>query len=122
MARFNSARFWLWALIRMGTTKAAAGGMENFVKIDREYVLASAAAARVPGVKQRLLYVSVSFLSTSSLIPFPPTARIFVTDPMSPTTIIGIRSGPEFKATIRPVRIWITCLACPCLPISNSSL
>jgi oxidoreductase len=46
--------------VRMGTTRAAAGGMENFVKIDREYVLATAAAARVPGVKQRLLYVSVS--------------------------------------------------------------
>jgi len=48
----------------MGTTRAAAGGMENFVKIDREYVLATAAAARVPGVKQRLLYVSVSASST----------------------------------------------------------
>lgn len=34
--------------------------MENFVKIDRDYVIASATAARVPGVKQRLLYVSVS--------------------------------------------------------------
>lgn len=44
----------------MGTTRSAAGGMENFVKIDREYVLAAAAAARVRGVKQRLLYVSVS--------------------------------------------------------------
>jgi oxidoreductase len=47
------------AVYRLGTTRAAAGGIENFVKIDRDYVLATAAAARVAGLKQRLLYCSV---------------------------------------------------------------
>jgi oxidoreductase len=46
-------------VICLGTTRAAAGGMEQFVKIDREYVLAAAKAGRVPGKEQRLVYCSV---------------------------------------------------------------
>lgn len=46
-------------LSSLGTTKANAGSWEKFVKIDREYVIAAAKAARVEGLKQRLLYVSV---------------------------------------------------------------
>lgn len=57
-------------VITLGTTKAAAGSMENFVKIDREYVLGSAAAARVPGVKQRLLYVSAFGADSKHMLPY----------------------------------------------------
>ena len=46
---------------RLGTNRAAAGTPENFEKIDREYVLNAARAAKTEGDHpQRLVYVSVS--------------------------------------------------------------
>ncbi|KAF8312136.1 NAD(P)-binding protein, partial [Clavulina sp. PMI_390] len=57
-------------IITLGTTRAAAGGMEGFVKIDREYVINSARAARVPGVQQRLLYVSSFGADPGSALPY----------------------------------------------------
>lgn len=47
-------------LIALGTTRASAGGAEQFKKIDREYVLAAARAARVEGKEQAVVYCSVS--------------------------------------------------------------
>lgn len=47
----------------LGTTRAAAGGMEGFVKIDREYVLEACKQARVDGKDQRLAYCSVRSLA-----------------------------------------------------------
>ncbi len=47
-------------LIALGTTKANAGSAEAFTKIDREYVLAAAKAARVEGKEQAVVYCSVS--------------------------------------------------------------
>jgi len=44
-------------LRELGTTRAAAGSAEAFVKIDREYVLKAAAAART-GDHQRVIYIS----------------------------------------------------------------
>lgn len=49
-----------FVVIALGTTRANAGSMEKFVKIDKEYVIAAAKAARVEGKKQRLVYCSVS--------------------------------------------------------------
>lgn len=43
----------------LGTTRAAAGGMEGFVKIDREYVLEACKQARIEGKQQKLAYCSV---------------------------------------------------------------
>lgn len=47
-------------MIALGTTRKAAGSAEAFEKIDREYVIKAAEAARIEGKKQRLVYLSVS--------------------------------------------------------------
>lgn len=47
-------------IIALGTSRAKAGSADQFVRIDREYVLAAARAARVEGVQQTLVYCSVS--------------------------------------------------------------
>ncbi|KAH7105782.1 hypothetical protein BKA62DRAFT_687955 [Auriculariales sp. MPI-PUGE-AT-0066] len=52
--------------IALGTTRADAGSAQAFEKIDREYVLNAAKAARVEGIEQRLVYCSVSGASASS--------------------------------------------------------
>ncbi|KAK4693814.1 oxidoreductase, partial [Phenoliferia sp. Uapishka_3] len=57
-------------LITLGTTRAAAGGMEKFVRIDREYVSAAAKAARVEGKDQRVVYCSSGGASSTSLFPY----------------------------------------------------
>ncbi|KAI0339568.1 hypothetical protein BDW22DRAFT_1380212 [Trametopsis cervina] len=51
---------WDVVLITMGTTRAAAGSAEAFEKIDREYVINAAKAAKSddPTRKQRLIYLS----------------------------------------------------------------
>lgn len=56
--------------ITMGTTRAAAGSMAAFEKIDREYVLSSASALRKPDANQTLLYCSSSGSSSSSVFPY----------------------------------------------------
>lgn len=57
----------------MGTTRAAAGSADNFVKIDREYVLAAAKAALTDekATMQRLLYCSSAGANSSSFFLYP---------------------------------------------------
>jgi len=57
-------------IITLGTTRANAGSWENFVKIDREYVLATAAAARVSGLKQKIIYCSAFGAGSDKLLPY----------------------------------------------------
>lgn len=53
---------------RLGTTQKAAGTPAQFEKIDREYVIAAAKAAKSddPSHEQRLVYCSVRSLHASS--------------------------------------------------------
>ncbi|KAF8328229.1 uncharacterized protein EI90DRAFT_2998225 [Cantharellus anzutake] len=57
-------------VITLGTTRGNAGSWDNFVKIDREYVLATAAAARVPGLKQKIIYCSSFGAGSDKLLPY----------------------------------------------------
>ncbi|GAA6060366.1 hypothetical protein JCM10212_004550 [Sporobolomyces blumeae] len=52
-------------LIALGTTRKAAGSAEAFEKIDREYVVKAAEAAKTSG-KQRLVYLSAASSNSSS--------------------------------------------------------
>ncbi|EST06383.1 NAD(P)-binding domain protein [Kalmanozyma brasiliensis GHG001] len=54
--------------ITMGTTRAAAGGMEAFERIDRGYVLAAAKA--LAGKAESVVYCSSGGSSSSSLFPY----------------------------------------------------
>ncbi|UZJ55573.1 hypothetical protein CBS101457_004893 [Exobasidium rhododendri] len=58
--------------ITLGTTRAQAGSASNFVKIDRDYVLAGAKAAlsTAEGNGQRLVYCSSSGANTKSFLPY----------------------------------------------------
>jgi oxidoreductase len=47
----------------LGTTRAAAGGMDKFVRIDREFVLEAVRQAKVEGKEQTVVYCSVSCVS-----------------------------------------------------------
>ncbi|KIY71188.1 hypothetical protein CYLTODRAFT_390770 [Cylindrobasidium torrendii FP15055 ss-10] len=49
---------WDIVFVTLGTTRKAAGSAEAFEKIDREYVVKAAKAARVEGASQRLVYCS----------------------------------------------------------------
>jgi oxidoreductase len=57
----------------VGTTRAASGSADNFVKIDREYVLAAARAALTEekSATQRLLYCSTAGANSSSFFLYP---------------------------------------------------
>ncbi|KII86021.1 hypothetical protein PLICRDRAFT_31535 [Plicaturopsis crispa FD-325 SS-3] len=64
---------WDVVFVTLGTTKKNAGSAEAFEKIDREYVINAARAAKAEGTDQRIVYVSVasadpksSFLYTKS--------------------------------------------------------
>ncbi|KAK4058329.1 hypothetical protein OIO90_000486 [Microbotryomycetes sp. JL221] len=57
-------------VIALGTTRAAAGSLENFYKIDREYVLSAAKHARVEGKAQSVIYCSSGSGSSSSWFPY----------------------------------------------------
>ncbi|KAG8936314.1 Protein fmp52, mitochondrial [Tulasnella sp. 419] len=62
---------WNVVYITLGTSKAIAGSHEQFVKIDREYVLRAAKAARSPNVtSQKIVYLSSSGASATSWIPY----------------------------------------------------
>lgn len=77
-------------IVCLGTTRANAGGLDKFVKIDREYVLAAAKEARKPGKHQTLVYCSVSggqvvcripsltSVSGLKILSFPGVGCIFV--------------------------------------------
>lgn len=53
-------------LIALGTTRKNAGSAQAFEKIDREYVVKAAEAARIEGKKQRLVYLSAASSNSSS--------------------------------------------------------
>lgn len=52
--------------VAMGTTRASAGGAENFVRIDQDLTVDATRAALTDGRKQHILYVSASGASESS--------------------------------------------------------
>lgn len=59
-------------LIALGTTRAAAGGAKPFERIDREYVLAAAKAARVEaGKPQKVVYCSAQMADSTSRFLYP---------------------------------------------------
>ncbi|QRV91178.1 oxidoreductase HTATIP2 [Ceratobasidium sp. AG-Ba] len=64
---------WDVILITLGTTKANAGSAEKFEKIDREYVINAAKAAKStdPAHQQRLVYLSSSGANASSPFLYP---------------------------------------------------
>ncbi|RXW17994.1 hypothetical protein EST38_g7852 [Candolleomyces aberdarensis] len=62
-----NAKSWDVVFITLGTTKKAAGGAENFVKIDREYVINAAKEAKV-SEGQRLVYLSIGTLAKAMAI------------------------------------------------------
>jgi len=64
---------WDVVFITLGTTKADAGSTEAFEKIDREYVLNAARAARVDDAShsQRVVYVSSAGADPSSMFYYP---------------------------------------------------
>ncbi|GAA5929060.1 Fmp52p [Sporobolomyces koalae] len=53
-------------LIALGTTRKTAGSAEAFERIDREYVVKAAEAAKVEGKTQKLVYLSASSSNSSS--------------------------------------------------------
>lgn len=60
-------------LVALGTTRGNAGSAEAFERIDREYVLAAAEAARIPEKKQTVVYVSVSLTLLAEHVWHPRT-------------------------------------------------
>ncbi|KAF7370996.1 Oxidoreductase HTATIP2 [Mycena sanguinolenta] len=61
---------WDVIFIAMGTNRKAAGSQEAFEKIDREYVINAAKAARVEGHNQRLVYVSTFNADVNASLPY----------------------------------------------------
>lgn len=59
-------------VIAHGTNRGIAGSAARFVRIDRDYVLASAGAAKVEGKEQSVVYCSVS-------LPRPSEASVCAT-------------------------------------------
>ncbi|KAG9033911.1 Protein fmp52, mitochondrial [Tulasnella sp. JGI-2019a] len=57
-------------IIVLGTSKAAAGSEENFIKIDRKYVIDAAKVAKTES-EQRLLYLSSTGTSATSCFLYP---------------------------------------------------
>ncbi|KZT36886.1 hypothetical protein SISSUDRAFT_1006916 [Sistotremastrum suecicum HHB10207 ss-3] len=64
---------WDVVFITLGTTRAAAGSAAAFEKIDREYVVKAAQAAKssTPGHSQRIVYLSSGGASASSPFLYP---------------------------------------------------
>ncbi|THH19004.1 hypothetical protein EW146_g2067 [Bondarzewia mesenterica] len=61
---------WDVVFITMGTSIKAAGSEANFEKIDREYVINAAKAARSDDTNQRLVYLSSQYSNPNSNTPF----------------------------------------------------
>lgn len=57
--------------VTMGTTRAAAGGAENFIKIDQDLTVEATKAAITPGLKQHVLYCSAGGASEASPFLYP---------------------------------------------------
>jgi len=49
---------WDVVFVTLGTTKAAAGSVQAYEKIDRDYVIHAAKAAKADDIKQRIVYIS----------------------------------------------------------------
>ncbi|KAJ7886000.1 hypothetical protein B0H13DRAFT_2044504 [Mycena leptocephala] len=62
---------WDVVFITLGTTAKAAGSSEAFERIDREYVINAARAAKSEGHSQRLVYVSSSGANSKSYFLYP---------------------------------------------------
>ncbi|KAJ7355787.1 hypothetical protein DFH08DRAFT_955241 [Mycena albidolilacea] len=62
---------WDVVFIALGTTAKAAGSSEAFERIDREYVINAARAAKSEGHPQRLVYVSVGVADPKSYFLYP---------------------------------------------------
>ncbi|GAA5867283.1 hypothetical protein JCM1840_005009 [Sporobolomyces johnsonii] len=58
-------------LCTLGTTRKNAGSAEAFERIDRDYVLKAAEAARIEGKKQKMIYLSSGGASSSSPFLYP---------------------------------------------------
>ncbi|KAF8589599.1 NAD(P)-binding protein [Ramaria rubella] len=61
---------WDVVFITMGTTRGNAGGIDKFIKIDQEYVVNAAQAAKRADHTQRLIYCSVFGANRSSYAPY----------------------------------------------------
>ncbi|KII86026.1 hypothetical protein PLICRDRAFT_306878 [Plicaturopsis crispa FD-325 SS-3] len=59
-------KIWDVVFITLGTSRKNAGSAEAFERIDREYVLNAARAARTEGADQRVVYVSSAGANASS--------------------------------------------------------
>jgi len=68
-----NARKWDVVFITLGTTRSAAGSAAAFEKIDREYVINAARAAKSddPNYPQRLVYVSAGNANPKSSLLYP---------------------------------------------------
>jgi oxidoreductase len=64
---------WDVVFITLGTSRATAGSAAAFEKIDRDYVLAAARAAKIPGSEhnQRLVYLSSTGANHNSMFLYP---------------------------------------------------
>ncbi|KAJ7272674.1 hypothetical protein B0H12DRAFT_1091503 [Mycena haematopus] len=61
---------WDVVFIAMGTNRKAAGSLEAFERIDREYVINAARAAKSEGHPQRLVYVSSFGADLNASLPY----------------------------------------------------
>ncbi|RDB24665.1 Oxidoreductase HTATIP2 [Hypsizygus marmoreus] len=62
---------WDVVFITLGTSRKAAGSAEAFEKIDREYVINAARAAKADNTPQRIVYVSAIGANASSSFLYP---------------------------------------------------
>lgn len=88
-------------VIALGTTAKLAGSGDRFERIDREYVLKAAEAARVPDKDQKVVYVSVRF-------PYPP----FPSPPLPPQPL-STRNSLSLLRHTGPVRLLVRTLPLP---------
>jgi len=62
---------WDVVFVTLGTTRKLAGSVENFVKIDKEYVVNAATHALDPTKQQRLVYLSSAGANPHSSLLYP---------------------------------------------------
>ncbi|EIM79344.1 uncharacterized protein STEHIDRAFT_106338 [Stereum hirsutum FP-91666 SS1] len=100
---------WDVVFITMGTSKKKAGSAAAFEKIDREYVVNAAKAARTTSPTQRLVYVSVNVANASSWLLYPRSKGLTEQELVSigyPDTIIfrpGALTGADRGNESRPL-------------------
>jgi len=64
---------WDVVFVTLGTTKDAAGSAQAFEKIDRDYVVNAAKAAKADGLNQRIVYISSYGASSKSSLLYART-------------------------------------------------